>query len=127
MKNFVLLGQSHSVLFGISAAFRSNGDEYIFLTCCRRSRRAYVEFGLGQGKYGGNVVRKSGVDGGVAVACQEGWYDAAWDGLPAVQEEDFHSSSSSSLSISGGEVWDVMQRSRASFSFRAAGSLLFKE
>ena len=39
------------------------------------------------GDFDGKIVR---VEDLVAVRCQERRFDAAWNGLPAVKEEDFH-------------------------------------
>jgi hypothetical protein len=50
-----------------------------------------VELGLGDCEGGGEVVvRKSGVDDGVAVVFQVGRFDAARNGLPAVKKENEH-------------------------------------
>ena len=47
-----------------------------------------VELGLGRGKCGVEVVVESRVDDLVAVIFQVGRLDAAWNRVPAVEEQD---------------------------------------
>jgi hypothetical protein len=50
-----------------------------------------IELGLGGRKSSGEViVIQSRIDDFVAVVLQVGRFDAAWDRVPAVKEEDFH-------------------------------------
>ena len=67
-------------------------------------RLVLVELGLGDLDGLGEVlVGQLRVDDLVAVLGQEGRLDAAWDRLPAVEEEDFHR-----------RIWDSFARSPAS-------------
>lgn len=72
-------------------------------------------------------IGELGIDDNVAMFPQVCRLDPTGDGSPSMKKEDCRHASSPSLSISGGEFNAAMQQSRASFSFRAAESLLFSE
>ena len=46
------------------------------------------------------LVGQLGIDNDVAVLGQEGWFDASWNRLPAVEEEDDHGGIVADLALS---------------------------
>ena len=50
-----------------------------------------IELGLGDSHCTLKIfIRKLRVEDGVTIFTQEGWLDAAWNGLPTVQEQNLH-------------------------------------